>query len=581
MKKLLIVFGLAVAAVACNQTGLTPGPGMDSGKILFVAGGPAVTATVSTKATAVTVSDLNTNGFKVNAVKGSAGTDVEVWSNQLFTKVEDVWEQDKWWPNDDQSYRFYATYPTSYAMTFAAGGPTISASNANDIICAYKGDAIYKSVNTLAFDHIFARLRTVTVSMVSPYTISNMSIMITPKVSGTYNLYTGSGQTDGTGWSSTVEGTATNIATAAFSEGVSMTNNDIYLVPGTYTLSATWTATKDNYTQTFTNKTVDVALVAGKTNNITASLTGDGTEIQFNVSVTAWSDNAVNAGTFPVTDPAPVQPAHSINGKFTVNDQGGQVWFSEGNLQCTIVSGPTNEYNYVGTDWCFATNQWDCFGDSDGANSFTVGKKMDLFGWVGESASYDTFGLCSLTETNNAYYGTSDADVLKTDWGDIPGVISACGDGWYTLDVDEWGYVFNSRTSGVTVNGTPDARYTHATIRTDVSGVKGIILFPDDYSAGTPSGVTWGTINEGSYWSTQCTAAGWASLEAVGCVFLPAAGRRNGGGVLQISNGYYWSSSPSDVDTARGVILGGGYVSLQDGTYRMLGYSVRLVKAVE
>ena len=303
MKKVILLLSALVGLMACNQNGLDPTAGKQDGKIRFVAGGPAVTATVSTKATAVTATDLNTNGFKVNAVAGSAGADTEVWSNQLFEKVEDAWEQDKWWPNSDGSYRFYATYPTSYAMTFAAGGPTISASNAHDIICAYAASPTYKSVNTLSFDHIFARLSTVTVSMVSPYTISNMSIMITPKVSGTYNLYTGAGQTDGTGWSSTVEGSATNIATAAFSEGVSTTSNDIYLVPGTYTLSATWTATKDNYTQTFTNKTVDVDLVAGKTNNIAASLTGDGTEIQFNVSVTAWSDNAVNAGTFPVVPP--------------------------------------------------------------------------------------------------------------------------------------------------------------------------------------------------------------------------------------------------------------------------------------
>ena len=296
MKKAILLLSALVGLMACNQNGLDPSAAQQDGKMRFVAGGPAVTATVTTKASVVTADDLTTNGFKVNAVKGSAGSDVEVWSNQLFTKVGDTWEQDKWWPNADQSYRFYATYPTTYTMTFAAGGPTIAASNEHDIICAYKGNATYKSVNTLAFDHIFARLCAVTVSAVDPYTISGITINITPKTGGTYNLYTGAGQTNGTGWSATTSGSATNIANAT----PGTKNNDIYLVPGTYTLSATWTATKDNYTQTFTNKTVDVALVAGKTNNITASLTGNGTEIQFNVSVTAWSDNAVNAGTFPV-----------------------------------------------------------------------------------------------------------------------------------------------------------------------------------------------------------------------------------------------------------------------------------------
>ena len=543
--------------MACNQNGLDPTAAQQDGKIRFVAGGPAVTATVSTKATAVTASDLNTNGFKVNAVAGSAGADTEVWSNQLFEKVEDAWEQDKWWPNSDGSYRFYATYPTSYAMTFAAGGPTISASNEHDIICAYAASPTYKSVNTLAFDHIFARLSTVTVSMVAPYTISNMSIMITPKVSGTYNLYTGAGQTDGTGWSSTVEGSATNIATAAFSAGVSTTNNDIYLVPGTYTLSATWTATKDNYTQTFTNKTVDVDLVAGKTNNITASLTGDGTEIKFDVSVTAWSDNAVNAGTFPVAE-AQVYPQPI--GQFTINASGDKVGFAPGNLQCTIASGPTDTYNYTGTDWGFAEHQWDYLGNANGANSFTIGKRIDLFSYVGVAASYDTYGLCSyyedMTDAAIPYYGNYQESGLKTDWGTIPGLVSNCGSGWRTLTDSEMDYLFNERSAG-TIGEVENVRYCAASIRTDATRIGGIILFPDDYDGSTPAGVTWcesycfncGTT-AGYYYegNTNCTAAGWDALAAKGCVFLPCAGQYTSYGAgpddwtFNEYCTYYWTS---------------------------------------
>lgn len=590
-EKTFEILGGAVIAflslAACNEQAITPD---HSGKIRFVAGGPAVTATVSTKATAVTASDLNTNGFKVNAVAGSAGADTEVWSNQLFEKVEGAWEQDKWWPNSDGSYRFYATYPTSYAMTFASGGPTISASNEHDIICAYAASPTYKSVNTLSFDHIFARLSTVTVSMVSPYTISNMSIMITPKVSGTYKLYTGAGQTDGTGWSSTVEGSATNIATAAFSEGVSTTSNDIYLVPGTYTLSATWTATKDNYTQTFTNKTVDVDLVAGKTNNITASLTGNGTEIQFNVSVTAWSDNAVAAGTFPVAEaPAPAYPQPL--GQFTINASGDKVGFAPGNLQCTIASGPTDTYNYTGTDWGFAEHQWAYLGDTDGANSFTIGKKIDLFCWVGESASYDTYGLCSAEGgVTNAYYGTSSSDELKTDWGEIPGVISNCGSGWFTLSADEWGYIFMSRTTTCTLGGESSARFAVATIRTDVSAVHGVILFPDNCSLADEDFTTLDVINgSGSDWAgNTCTAAQWTALEAKGCVFIPAAGSLDNYYHTydnSYSTCYYWSSSPAaGAESARSLFFDEEELAYPnyDGMGERGGlFSVRLVKAVQ
>ena len=569
LKYFFCMTGLVVGLMACNQMSLTPGPDMGIDKIQFVAGGPAVDYEITTKATVNTATQLADNGFIANAVKGSAGSDVEVWSNQAFTKVGDVWEQDKWWPNDNQSYRFYAVYPGSYTTTFAAGGPTIAATNANDILCAYKGNATYKSVNTLSFEHIFARLCDVTVSPVSPYTISGITINITPKTGGTYNLYTGAGQSDGTGWSSTTNGSATNIANAT--SGTK--SNDIYLVPGSYTLTATWTATKDNYSQTFSNITKNVSLVGGMRNNITVSFTGNGMEIQFGVSVEAWGTEAVVAGEWPLKN------VPQAIGQFTINEGGDKVGFAPGNLQCTVASGPTDTYNYTGSDWCFADNQWDYLGSTDSANSFTVGKKMDLFGWVGASASYETYGLCSNTDANNAYYGTGGSDALKTDWGDIPGVVSALGSGWFTLTTVQWGYVFDTRNGG-TVGGTSRVRWTQGIIRTDVSGVKGIILFPDGCSIAADEFTTLGTLNAASAWGTRCTAAQWTALEAKGCVFLPVAGYRNGTGVNDVgSSGYYWSSSVDSETTARRVYFYSGTVNpVKYMLYRSFGFSVRLAK---
>jgi len=565
----------AIAAVTiagiftgCNKT---DSPGVEQNdEIVFRVGGAAASATVETKATAVSVTDLNV-GFKVSCVKGSAGADTEVWSNRSFTKDGDVWKGGSWWPLTDESYRFYAVYPSTYTMTYAAGGPTISASTTHDIVAAYASAPTYKSSNTLSFDHIFARVKNMTVTATGGYTISNVTINITPKVSGTYNLYAGAGHADGTGWSSTATGSAVNLANATAAAGGTTKTNDLYLVPGTYTLTASWRAEKDQYTEDFENMTVDVALVAGKTNNVSVNLTGNGTEIVLTVSVTDWSDNAVDGGTFPVV--VDLVGPNSLSGEFTIDEGGTKVKFSKGNLWAHVASGPTDTYNYAADEWGFHTNQWDYCNQS-----LAVGNTVDHFGWVGETASYDTYGLCSLTSTNYAYYGTSDADGLKTDWGDIPGVISACGDGWFTPSNADNAYLFDGRATGNTVNGTPDARYTEATIRTDISGVNGIILFPDDYSAGTPSGVTWGTINAASAWGTQCTAAGWASLEAAGCVFIPAAGYRYGGGVSDVGGrGYYWSSSPYGVDNARYVYFLSGNVSPQHHGRRLYGYSVRLV----
>jgi len=271
---------------SCNQDALEYEEPYDHNEVVFRASG--IDAEVQTKATAVTETDLQNNGFKASCVTGAAGSDSAVWSNIAFAKNGTYWKGGKYWPTSNPSYRFYAVYPGSYTMTAAAAGATIAASNAHDIVCAYASSSTYKTANTLTFNHIFARLGSVTVNQGSGYTISSITISITPKTGGTYNLRTGA-------WSSTTDGSATTIANKTGSN-----SNDLYLVPGTYTLTASWTAANSPYSQSFSGKTVNVTLVAGKTNNITCTLTGNGTEVEFGVSLTAWSNNVVAAGTFPV-----------------------------------------------------------------------------------------------------------------------------------------------------------------------------------------------------------------------------------------------------------------------------------------
>ena len=281
---------VSVAGVSCLQLEQPVLIDSNSGnEIVFLADN--IPAEVQTKATAVTESDLITNGFRASCVTGSAGSDAAVWNNIDFAKSGTYWKGGKYWPTSNPSYRFYAVYPKSYSMTAAAAGATISASNAHDIVCAYASSSTYKTANTLTFNHIFARLGSVTVNAGSGYTVSGITITITPKTGGTYNLRTGA-------WSSTTSGSATSIANST----PGTKSNDIYLVPGSYTLTASWTAANAPYSQSFSGKTVDVTLVAGKTNNITCTLTGNGTDIEFGVSLTAWSTNAVDAGRAPLVN---------------------------------------------------------------------------------------------------------------------------------------------------------------------------------------------------------------------------------------------------------------------------------------
>ena len=286
----LLALTVASLGTACNKSQSSPAgaPAELTDEVVFSAGGPAMNSAVSTKATVVDALP----SFYAGCTTGAAGSEVSVWNSTTFTGsgAPMVYKGDKWWPITDPSYHFYAS---NAALTFAAGGTTVAASNATDVVCAYLPEPTYKVRNVLSFEHIFARLGQVTVSASASYAISNVSISITPRVSGTYNIRTGAGKTDGTGWSGTVDGSAAVIAARAAElarSGNFSQANDIYLVPGTYTISATWTATAPGYSETFSNKTQEISITAGKVNKITTTLGGRGTEIEFGVEIAAWDE---------------------------------------------------------------------------------------------------------------------------------------------------------------------------------------------------------------------------------------------------------------------------------------------------
>ena len=276
-------------------------------------------------------------------------------------------------------------------------------------------------------------------------------------------------------------------------------------------------------------------------------------------------------------------PEGVINGKFTINGSGTQVYFSKGNLQAT--------YNGLSWSWGFAENQWDYIGDAEGNTKvsdsppFVSGYSgstttVDLFGWVGASSDWTgvaQYGITSSTTTNSKDgYGDNASEALKSDWG------NTIGSGWRTLTSAEWTYLFNTRTSGSTVNGTSNARYTHATINTDGTGVNGMILFPDGITVASSEATSWGTVNGNSAWGTQCTSAQWTALAAKGCVFLPAAGCRDGSSVSKVgssdSSGYYWSSAVNNAKRAYRVNFYSDNLYPASYFYRSYGFSVRLVR---
>ena len=292
----------------------------------------------------------------------------------------------------------------------------------------------------------------------------------------------------------------------------------------------------------------------------------------------------------------------ALPGMFTVDIDGKKVWFSQGNLQAVCTSADGNFKTQETFTWQFATNQWDYIGyatandDIDGDGSVKDAGTVDLFGWVGVGSSFSGAAQYGISNSVTGLYGNKDTDGLKSDWGTL--AITNGGNtgniGWRTLSKKEWEYIFECPYRGSTVNGTENARYTYATINTDGTGVKGIILFPDGVTFAVGEAEPWGNINDkpaSNNWanSTKCSTAQWTALAAKGCVFLPITGYRDGYYVrCETSGGYYWSSSnyssgnhSEDMLYAYCVSFDVSGFSSAKQEHRYYGMSVRLVRDAE
>ena len=241
-----------------------------------------------------------------------------------------------------------------------------------------------------------------------------------------------------------------------------------------------------------------------------------------------------------------------LTGKFTVNSSGKQVCFSQGNLQ--YIGSADSPY------WKFAENQWDYLGTKTSQNSTDSNVDRDLFGWATSGYNHGATSYQPYS-TNTAYsnyyaYGNASYNLYdqtgKADWG--YNAISNGGNtensGWRTLTGAEWFYLFDNHIKGwATVNG-----------------VGGYVIRPDGVSTAV---------------SSSYTDSEWATEEAAGSIFLPAAGDRDGNTVANVGiYGHYWSSSTWAENGAYAVNFQSGVLNPQNAHYRNYGFSVRLVKDV-
>lgn len=233
--------------------------------------------------------------FYVAAATGTAGeSDQYVWEGgQAAFTGNGTYTGGKYWPYSDPEYHFYASNTAMNTSDNSAASVTVG-DNSTDVVCAYLATSTHKAVNTLAFCHIFARLGTVTVSSnATGYDVTALSLSLTPKTGGTYDLLSGDGKTDDSGWTATTESGQTTIAAKT-----GQTDNDLYLVPGSYTVSATYTLSKGAYSHEFT-KTATINLIKGKINKVAATLPmpgpeDDAGEITLGITVSDWTDNSIS-----------------------------------------------------------------------------------------------------------------------------------------------------------------------------------------------------------------------------------------------------------------------------------------------
>ena len=249
-----------------------------------------------------------------------------------------------------------------------------------------------------------------------------------------------------------------------------------------------------------------------------------------------------------------------------------QVYFSQGNLQ--YIGSASTPY------WKFAENQWDCLGTTTGQNSSNQNADRDLFGWG--TSGWDCGNICyhpwNTNNSSGSSYGPIGANNLtdnyaNSDWG-VYNPISNGGNQpnqWRTLTKDEYGYVFNTRTT--------DSGILYA--KANVNNVNGVVLLPDDWSTSYYDLNNTNVINA-SFSDNTIAVSEWSILEQHGAVFLPATGYRFGTSVKNVgSNGYYWSSSFVNSTYAYGQYFHDANLSSQDCSNRTYGRSVRLVHVVE
>lgn len=271
-KPILFISAAALALCSCSKDAGIPQDSAPKEIVLNVAT-DQLDVEVSTRATAITTMPSTlywsaTSGtFKSAESSKWSSTTASVSSNKITTG--------KYQTATPTAYNYYVA---NQAITFASTGSTLTVPGNSTDILAGCTSANSSTAPSVSLKHIFARTGTLTCNTQSGYTISGVSWKITGSstvngTAGTYNIATGS-------WTS---------ASSKLSGATDITSSsDMYLIPGTYTITVSYTLTTGDYSQSFT-KSGNVTLVQGKVNNLTCTaIGGSAAGISIGVSLDPW-----------------------------------------------------------------------------------------------------------------------------------------------------------------------------------------------------------------------------------------------------------------------------------------------------
>lgn len=210
-----------------------------------------------------------------------------------------------------------------------------------------------------------------------------------------------------------------------------------------------------------------------------------------------------------------------------------KIVFAPGNLQGTITVA-ANATDKVGSadSWRFAEHQYDALGDCSGNRLENVGDPIDLFAWVGESATkaYTTnqrYGVLWPVRSSGQN-GGSHPEKIKYSWAELFNGVTYPANTWRLFNGDMEGGETKRETEVLTTGRGVPYMSTKATLKNGSTIVaRGLIFFPDNYvhPYGVKNLVNYGVeadIKGGHYADNEISLAEWDLLENVGgCAFLP------------------------------------------------------------